>query len=223
MSAADPLNEGSSGNVNLGGPSQASQSQSAAQSQSAFSGSRPAMTPLEEAQQRAAGEMARAAANRAGQAVRAGAQEINMYIQGNPASITVLSFIGGLCLLVVSLFGCFNVLSIIADPLAYVFNLYQVLFAGIICIIDGPERFPSLRETVLVHASFLHNNKSRTLFYLFVAALLNTEDVWYEKIIGWFFVFIAVAHVILICANMRKSSQAPDQPLHPTAPPPGSV
>eukprot|EP00928_Gymnodinium_smaydae_P035043 TRINITY_DN24723_c0_g2_i1.p1 TRINITY_DN24723_c0_g2~~TRINITY_DN24723_c0_g2_i1.p1 ORF type:complete len:195 (+),score=41.86 TRINITY_DN24723_c0_g2_i1:65-649(+) len=144
------------------------------------------------------------AVNAAGHVLGEGAREIRVFIVTNPRSVHVVSFIGGLILAVVSFLSLFDILGALPDPLHYVLNIYQCAFGLMICVIDGPpDRLPALREAVLKHASFLHNNGSRAFFYLFVGCLCGIQ-VWYLKVVGWCFVFIAAAHLLLHCWQLRR-------------------
>lgn len=198
-----------------------------------LSGQRPAQepnfqggaSPLHEAQQQAqqqvhqaaqqaatqaAQQAATQAAQAAGQRVRQGLTEISVYIQTNPASVTVLSFVGGLSLAVTSFFGLLSILGPLAGPFSYLLQFYELIFGLTICAIDGPvERLPRLRQLVLTHAGFLHNNTSRALFYLFIACLEATQEgsIWHQ-IVGYYFLLIAIGFAVLRFWNNGSSGSA---------------
>jgi len=158
--------------------------------------------------QQAASDAARQAASQAGVYARQGASEIRVYIETNPTSVQALSFIGGLALIIASVLSLFNVFAIISGPLAYVENFYRLLFGVTICIIDGPKgRTERLQEKVLQYASFLANNTSRSMFYLFIACLEGTQPGWVSPVVGWYFVFIAAAHILVKCHASSRGAR----------------
>jgi len=153
-------------------------------------------------------EAASQAMHQAGRVLRLGASEVRLFIVSNHFSIHMLSFIGGLVLLAVSLLGMLSVLSILVNPLAYLKNVYEVLFAVVICVIDGPgDRLPTLKLKLLTYASFLHNNTGRAIFYLFLACLEGEQTEWYRVVVGWYFLFIGIAHGILQCWQSGRAQR----------------
>merc|ERR1711933_128707 len=113
----------------------------------------------------------------ASQALSQDASEVHLYIVSNPYVVTMLSFVGGLALVLVSFFGLFNIFGILAGPISYILQFYKMLFGAMICAIDGPgHHLPAFQSVVLKHASFLHSNTGRALFYLFLAGLEVTAD-----------------------------------------------
>lgn len=147
------------------------------------------------ASQQAAHQAAQQAASFVSDTLRSGANEVRLYVRTNPYSITMLSFLGGLVLMT-SFLGLFWLPGIL-NPLAYILQLYQACFGFLICMIDGPAstRFPRLSAKVLQHFSFLANNYSRALFYMFIACWEGSQTRWWDWIIGWYFAAIAVLYV----------------------------
>jgi len=165
-------------------------------------------------QQAAAGavqEVATSAVQNAGRVLRRGASEIRVYVQANPYSVTMLSFIGGCWLIFSSMLTILNIFGALA-PLNYILQFYQVFFGLLIVVVDGPaDKLPQvMRAKILSYASFLHNNISRVLFYLFIACQQGTQIGWSNFIAGWYFLGIAVGYGALQVA-------APPQQLPPPA------
>jgi len=143
----------------------------------------------------AAQQMARSAVGH----LRRGGTEVQAYIVANPRSVVLISFVGGLALIVMSLFNVFFLLFKGARPLEYILNLYLGIFGLTIVAVDGPgDRLPVLKSKVLQYASFLHDNLNRTLFYLFIACQQGSQKPIHSQLIGWYFLFVAVAHGILL-------------------------
>ncbi|CAK0874655.1 unnamed protein product [Prorocentrum cordatum] len=161
--------------------------------------------------QQAAQQAARQAASFVGGTLRSGANDIRLYVRTNPWSVTVLSFLGGLVLMS-SFIGLFWLPGIL-NPLAYILQFYQAFFGFLICMIDGPAstRFPMTNAKVLQHASFLANNYSRALFYLFIACWEGSQNRWWDWAIGWYFAAIAVLYVAvqLVQRDQSRDLSAP--------------
>jgi hypothetical protein len=194
---------------------------SASQADSSSSGFRQAAAEQATQQEsaRVSQGVAQAAAQQAASAIggvlRSGADEVRLYVQSNPYSVTLLSFIGGTVLMVISFLGLFNIFSIMTGPLSYLLQMYQILFGFLICTIDGPvcSRMPNLREKVLQHASFLASNNSRAAFYLFIACFEGTQSNFWHELIGWYFVVIAAMYVALHFLNSPAGARDIRQPL----------
>mmetsp|Transcript_103495 Transcript_103495/g.275335 ORF Transcript_103495/g.275335 Transcript_103495/m.275335 type:complete len:210 (-) Transcript_103495:70-699(-) len=199
------MDESDGRSVNLGNP----RPQQESNSQGGPSPLQQAQQQAQQHVQQAAQQAAHQAATSAGRSVRQGLTEIHVYIQANPTSVTVLSFVGGLVLAVVSVIGLLSILGPLSGPFAYVLQFYEVIFGLTICAIDGPgDKLPRLRQLVLTHAAFLHNNTSRALFYLFVTCLEATQESWVHKVVGYYFLAISVAFAILRIMNTDGSRGA---------------
>mmetsp|Transcript_75053 Transcript_75053/g.219879 ORF Transcript_75053/g.219879 Transcript_75053/m.219879 type:complete len:229 (-) Transcript_75053:109-795(-) len=150
-------------------------------------------------------------------AVRQGTNEIHMYIVANPYSVTVLSFIGGLALLITSCISLLNFNLVLQKPLQYILSIYLLMFGLAIAAVDGPgDRLPRVRAKILAHSSFLHNNIHRALFYGFIACQQvshgsREKEVW-RQVVGFYFLFVAVAHGALHFQNCQGASAEPGAP-----------
>lgn len=200
---------GSAGSVNLAGNSKppltsvSGPTSAAAGSTASFV----AQQAIQHAGQQVVQETVSNALSGAGRVLRQGATEVRLYVESNPYSVTMLSFIGGIILALSSLWNVIFVPSFFLGPMQYLLHCYQLLFALIICIIDGPgDRIPTLRSKVMGVASFLHTNASRSLFYLFIACLEGQQDGVFRQAIAWYFAGIAVGHGLL---SFMKQSPAP--------------
>merc|ERR1712194_897734 len=134
----------------------------------------------------------------AGHALRRASSEVLLHVQTNPYSFTLLSFFGGLVLVIVSVFQIVNILNFV-DPLGWVLHWYQALFGLLILVIDGPiERLPlMLREKLLGSASFLHSSTNRVLFYIFLACQQGSQETYFNWIVGWYFAIVAVGFILV--------------------------
>lgn len=134
-----------------------------------------------------------AAVKSAGNLLKRGATQITVHIQANPRSVTVMSFVGGMILALVSLCNLLNILNMV-NPLTWILQLYQLAAGLLIIVIDGPsEKLPAfLRDRALQSASFLHSSTSRVLFYLFIACQQGSQTGFFNWIVGWYFAFVAI-------------------------------
>jgi len=170
-----------------------------------------AQDAAQQAAQQAAQDAARGAASQAASVVsstvRAGASEISLYVQANPYSITLLSFIGGAALTVWSILGIFWVPGLVTHPLQYVLQFYQGFFGCIILAIDGPasSMFPTLSRMVLQYASFMANNNSRAAYYLFLACFEGNLPYWFHQVLGWYFAVVAVLYILVQLTQPRAA------------------
>jgi len=145
-----------------------------------------------------AGRMARSAAEQTVGLLRKGAGEIRVYIERNHYSVHALSLCGGLALAFVSALGLLNIFGSLLGPLSYLLHGYQLSFGIVLCIIDGPgEKWPRAQAAIVQNVPFLHHNAGRSLFYLFIACLEGSQDSWVHDILGWYFLVIAVMHIVL--------------------------
>mmetsp|Transcript_68892 Transcript_68892/g.128612 ORF Transcript_68892/g.128612 Transcript_68892/m.128612 type:complete len:253 (+) Transcript_68892:83-841(+) len=159
--------------------------------------------------QQIAGAVARSAADRALGILKTGATELRVFVEKNNYSVQVLSLLGGLALMTFSFVHCIFILEILEGPLAYILNVYQLLFGAVICIIDGPgDKLPYLHSLVIRYAPFLHNNFGRCLFYVFIACLEGSLGSFVRYLIGCYFAFIAVLHAGLKVRSIATGTPA---------------
>eukprot|EP00928_Gymnodinium_smaydae_P064402 TRINITY_DN47730_c0_g1_i1.p1 TRINITY_DN47730_c0_g1~~TRINITY_DN47730_c0_g1_i1.p1 ORF type:complete len:250 (+),score=52.66 TRINITY_DN47730_c0_g1_i1:76-825(+) len=219
---ADALKEPmtSAGNINLSGqPREASAAADGfagggsmpTSSQQASGPSGVAEQYLQQAMGQAAGQMLHNAAGRASDFFTHGATEIRVFVEQNHYSVHALSFLGGLALIVLSLFTVLNPLSLLF-PFNYLQKLFELMFGITICVIDGPSdkipvMGPRLERLLIENAPFLYKNKGRALLYFFIAGLEGARD-WSELLkvaIGVYFLGIGVIHVALTASGGQRS------------------
>mmetsp|Transcript_171513 Transcript_171513/g.544814 ORF Transcript_171513/g.544814 Transcript_171513/m.544814 type:complete len:295 (-) Transcript_171513:49-933(-) len=161
----------------------------------------PRGSSMSQATQEAMQEVASQAMHTAGRAFRRGASEVRVYVTANPYSITLMSFFGGCWLILASLVTILDLGSLFTNTLAWILQGYQVFFGLIIIIIDGPADklcIPLfLREKMLSYVSFMHNNKSRFIFYLFIACQQGSQPNWPSKLTGWYFSAVAAGFALV--------------------------
>jgi len=137
---------------------------------------------------------ASSAAQGAGRLLKRGASTITLHMQANPYSVTVMSFVGGIVLTIVSFLNVLNLLNIF-NPLSWILQLYQLAAGLLIIVIDGPsDKLPAfLRDYMHQSAAFLlHSNTNRVLFYLFIACQQGSQPRWFNWIVGYYFAFVAL-------------------------------
>eukprot|EP00930_Biecheleria_cincta_P103797 TRINITY_DN95894_c0_g1_i1.p1 TRINITY_DN95894_c0_g1~~TRINITY_DN95894_c0_g1_i1.p1 ORF type:complete len:231 (+),score=36.15 TRINITY_DN95894_c0_g1_i1:71-763(+) len=159
-----------------------------------------------EVQQRAENAVA-AASN----AARETFKKITHYIEDHPNWVARLSVIGGMVLAVVSVLHVIVVPSFLLGPITYCLHVFQLFFACLICIIDGPaDKTPcGLHDKVLRHASFLHTSSGRVVFYMFIACFVWNQDEWITSCVSMYFAFIALVHLYFAIKN-RNQSRGPE-------------
>ncbi|CAE8595204.1 unnamed protein product [Polarella glacialis] len=200
--------EASGGSVSLSpGPAAQMTSVAGPNAAGAVHAQRMAQQAMQSAPQEVSQEFTSQAMSGASRVIGNAAQEVRIFVESNPYSVTALSFIGGLVLALVSFVNLLNIFSIIA-PLKYILQIYQLLFGLIICLIDGPgNRLPTLRAKVIGYASFLHTNTSRALFYMFIACIEGEQAGIFRQLVAWYFAAIAVGHLVLTWAKPRNLAQ----------------
>lgn len=146
-----------------------------------------------DAQTSAAQDRANTFAGQASAAVMKASGTIVTHVRANPYSVSLLSFVGGVCLAVSSIMHLL-IVSNIVDPLPYILRIYELCFGVLLMVIDGPgERFPQhLREKALRLAPFSETDTNRILFYLFIACLQGSLGTWWNTVTGWYFAMVAV-------------------------------
>merc|ERR1719188_373376 len=107
----------------------------------------------------------------AGRVLMRSAREIRVYIQANPYSITVMSFLGGCLLKFCSFLTLFRLHLVNPSPLTYILQCYQVFFGLLIVFVDGPSQRlpPAVVNKMRGLTLFLQSRPSRIAFYLFIA------------------------------------------------------
>merc|ERR1712217_147088 len=112
----------------------------------------------------------------------------------------VLSFSTALALLVFSILGIANVFNALFKPHQYLFAIYNLIFAGVIVIVEGKpewfERCGNLQTRLFSSAAFLASQTGRAASYFYVG-LINLcllPEAWLWKV-------IYVALGALLCFN----------------------
>mmetsp|Transcript_67266 Transcript_67266/g.119799 ORF Transcript_67266/g.119799 Transcript_67266/m.119799 type:complete len:218 (-) Transcript_67266:31-684(-) len=165
-----------------------------------------------EAALHAAGQVATNAIRTTGRVLGEASHSVVIYLKQNHYSVHALSFIGGLALTISSAYevivGFFS-FAILSNILGYITSWYSLSFGIVICSIDGPtDKFPGLRAMILKYASFMQNNSTRFLFYLFVACMehnITSYVAWIHTLVGYYFLFIAAMHLVLHFNDLRRS------------------
>jgi len=123
----------------------------------------------------AARNAARGAVGQGAEQARAGLLEVRAYIQESHCSVRIWCFCVALALLVSSALGVFNVFNALFKPYQYLWAIYNVIFAGVIIIIDGkPEWFArcgDLQTRLFRSAAFLASWSGRALLYFYVGSI----------------------------------------------------
>jgi hypothetical protein len=120
---------------------------------------------------------------------KAGFIEIRQYVQENHCSVRVLSFSIALALLVFSILGVANVFKAVFKPYQYLFAFYNMIFAGVIVIVEGKpewyERCWNVQKRLFSNAAFLASQTGRAAAYFFVGSinLFLLPEAWLWKVI----------------------------------------
>jgi len=129
----------------------------------------------------------------------------------------MMSFFGGLWLILASTVTLLNIGSFFTNTLAWILQGYQVFFGLIIVIVDGPQdKLPQfLRDKMMSYVSFMHNNKSRFIFYLFIACQQGSQNNWPSWLTGWYFAAVAAGYALvqLTSAPEGSNSEGPNTAL----------
>mmetsp|Transcript_65904 Transcript_65904/g.212585 ORF Transcript_65904/g.212585 Transcript_65904/m.212585 type:complete len:209 (-) Transcript_65904:122-748(-) len=144
---------------------------------------------VQQAAWNATANAARQAANQSAEQARAGFLEIRTYVQESHCGVKVWCFCVALALFVSSILGVVNVFDAVFRPHQYLWAAYNVVFAGIIIIIEGKaewfEKLWNIQSKLFHKASFLAGPFGRALFYFYVGSinLFMLPDTFLWKII----------------------------------------
>lgn len=208
----------SSGNVSLSGPGANAAVGGGGAVAGAYAGPPPAMSAPRMASdmgqhmgQAAAQEMASQVMHNAGRAIRRGAGEISVYVQANPYSVTLMSFLGGCWLILASILWLLNPLNM-TDPLIYILAIYQLFFGLLIVAIDGPnDRLPDfVRSRIINFTALLQSRVVRIFFYLFIACQqASQKGTWFfTTLAGWYFAAVAIGYTLVYMSSPQVASNS---------------
>ena len=126
------------------------------------------------------------------------------YLQINPTSVKIIGGIGGIALFIVSIMSCFAVFNSFLSPLAYIQNVFFLLFGIIITIVSiWPNS--SISTTIYDQAGFMSTLQGRGTFFLYLGALLfgsglsGSSPSWTYLLIGSWLIFASVIYFIQMC------------------------
>lgn len=117
---------------------------------------------------------------------RSGFIEIHAYVQESHFSVRILCFCVALALMISSVLGLLNIFQ---SPFQYLFAVSNIVFAGIIIIMDGKSewfaRCGDLQGRLFTWAAFLGTLSGRALFYFYVGFinLFILPESWLWKMI----------------------------------------
>jgi len=151
--------------------------------------------------------MAWGAASQAGSVLKKGASTVVVHVKANPYSVTIMSFVGGVCLVVASIMHLV-LFANISNPLPYILRIYELAFGVLVVVIDEPTgRIPdSLRARAWELAPFTPTNTNRILFYLFIACLQGSLPSWWNTFTGWYFAIVALFFALVTLAGSSSST-----------------
>ncbi|CAJ1334974.1 unnamed protein product, partial [Effrenium voratum] len=127
----------------------------------------PHSAPAAELQRQMASAATETGVREVGARAKHGFFEVKAYIQENPSSIKIMSFVVGLVLIAFSILGCINPFQVAFQPKEYLCNVYNVLFGVVICICDGKESWMrscgDIQAKLFQKAFFLATQTGRAL------------------------------------------------------------
>ncbi|CAE7665732.1 unnamed protein product [Symbiodinium sp. KB8] len=134
---------------------------------------------LREAMQEAAVQYGRQALHTGANLAKKAAIAIYVHAEASAWTVKGIAFTVAVAMFVVSLLSIFNVFYAMAHPLYYVLATYDVFFALIIVIMEGPSEMQcqhcglwnKLQHGLFGWAAFLASRTGRALFYFFVGTL----------------------------------------------------
>ncbi|CAJ1461962.1 unnamed protein product [Effrenium voratum] len=126
----------------------------------------------------AAVQYGRQAARQGAALAKSAAVHVYMHVEASAWTVKGIAFTVSLFLFVVSLLSIFNVFYALAHPLYYLLATYNLGFAVIIFIMEGPSElqcdcpaWEKLQRGLFGWATFLASRTGRALYYFFVGTL----------------------------------------------------
>ncbi|CAK9047584.1 unnamed protein product [Durusdinium trenchii] len=133
---------------------------------------------LQEAVKAAAVQYGRQAVHKGAQLAKKAAIHIYLHAESSAWTVKGVAFVVSLVLFVVSMLSLFNVFHALSHPLYYLLNSYNLAFACVIVIMEGPTEmdcqcgaWDKLQRVLFSWAAFLASRTGRALFYFFVGTL----------------------------------------------------
>jgi len=133
---------------------------------------------LREAVKAAAIQYGRHAVHKGAELAKSAAIHIYLHAESSAWTVKGIAFVVSLVLFGVSLLSLFNVFHAISHPLYYLLNSYNLAFACVIFIMEGPSEmdcqcgaWDKLQRVLFSWAAFLSSRTGRALFYFFVGTL----------------------------------------------------
>lgn len=145
---------------------------------------------IKDAMKKAALAYGHEAANQAGNWAKSAAIHFYSHVEDSSWTVKGIALICGLALLCVEMLEIINPFKIVFEPLNYLLGVYNVCWAIIIIIMEGPTEmqcascgtWQRLQKRLFGWAAFLASRTGRALFYFFVGSLnlcnLPTSWLW---------------------------------------------
>eukprot|EP00933_Yihiella_yeosuensis_P014961 TRINITY_DN13186_c2_g1_i1.p1 TRINITY_DN13186_c2_g1~~TRINITY_DN13186_c2_g1_i1.p1 ORF type:complete len:497 (+),score=75.92 TRINITY_DN13186_c2_g1_i1:81-1493(+) len=135
------------------------------------------------------------------EAVKEECVEIQQFIRKNPFSVRILCFILALGLLGTSVLGCLAFWEAIFDPFNYMQAGYNVLFAMLIVVIDGPagmfKRCGDSQTELFHKAPILASQVGRAGVHFYVGSV---NFVMMDGAVVWNWIYEVLGGVLMLCA-----------------------
>lgn len=135
-------------------------------------------TKLREAVKAAAIQYGRQAVHKGAELAKSAAIHIYLHAESSAWTVKGIAFVVSLLLFGVSVLSLLNVFHAISHPLYYLLNSYNLAFACVIVVMEGPSEmdcqcgaFDKLQRILFSWAAFLASRTGRALFYFFVGTL----------------------------------------------------
>lgn len=149
--------------------------------------------------------------NSSGNGIRGRMSSVSTYIQTNPASVRVLGGIGGVGLAVISVMSCFAIFNSFLSPLAYIQNVFFLLFGVVIAVVSILPN-SALSTRIYEQAGFMSTLQGRAVFFLYLGALLfgsglsGSSASWTYLLLGSWLLFSSAVFFVLRCRGVNDAS-----------------
>ena len=136
---------------------------------------------------------------------------VSSYFPTSPLSVRIVGSIGGIGLAIISIMSCFAVFNSFLSPLAYIQNVFFLLFGTVITIVSiWPDSAVSNR--IYDQVGFMSTLQGRAIFFLYLGALLfgsglsGSSPSWTYLLIGCWMLLSSAVYFILRCRGVPDAT-----------------
>ena len=91
----------------------------------------------------------------AGRKASAGVGQLSQFVRENNWSLRGLSFLGSLAMIVLSILKVVNVFGVLTDFFGYIINVYSLIFAFAMLVIEAKDSWPLVQVCIYPHIRYL--------------------------------------------------------------------